>query len=287
MTDTLACTLGGREIFHETKFVPLPHLDAIVAAQGGTYFLRDLFAVALQVSAMVEDFDHFAFSMGEVIPQVYDGVIGAAKEAAAAAGGTYRGPNAIVFLLGHSRAAERFIGRAFASDFDFRMLELDDELYVMPTPLSSAPAPIEAHRLRAHFEANFGDSVPVEQLCGLARRDAPTSPTGWVELAKEVRRDRSLVHLYSGFKTYIGGTVMHTVLERGSVATRAVHRFDDEGEEFAHMMRYSFHPLGQTGPCSCESGQRAIDCCLVELIGQRCPCGSPSTFAECCRVDSA
>lgn len=155
----------------------------------------------------------------------------------------------------------------------------------MPSPFNVRPGPIELHRLKRHFMTNFGDASPVERLRGLDPPEPPNNLRGWVRLAKAVRRDRGLCHLYSGFKTYIGGDVIHTRLERATVTQERVHTFDDAGDEFRQMMAYSFHPLGQLGPCQCDSGHRLAECCLTEIFDAACPCGSSASFRDCCRVE--
>ncbi|MDP9430532.1 MAG: SEC-C metal-binding domain-containing protein [Actinomycetota bacterium] len=96
-----------------------------------------------------------------------------------------------------------------------------------------------------------------------------------------------MADLYSGFKTYVGGDVIHTTLRRGESSSRRVHRFNDSGPEFARMMAGSLHPVSQAAACDCGSGRSFVDCCLAQIADEPCPCQSGARFAACCSIAAA
>jgi uncharacterized protein YchJ len=53
-------------------------------------------------------------------------------------------------------------------------------------------------------------------------------------------------------------------VERDKQTVTRVHRFDDNGEEFARMVAGSMHPVALAAPCACGSGKAGRDCCSVE-----------------------
>lgn len=275
ITDTWWYTRTAREVETTSKVHLLPHLDAAFMTQGSTNFQKAWSAYAIDIGHKASSFDEFHRRTEETLPAVW-------KELNGYDG--YSPPPSTLFNVGWSRRDRRFNAYAYASGTGWRTMPVDG-LYVMPSPLDVRPFDIELDRLEQHFMANFGDATPVTRLRQLDRPTPPDSVEEWVALAEKVRRHRSLAHLYSGFKTYIGGHVIHTRLEEGASTQRRIHAFNDTGEEFRQMMAYSLHREGQLGPCQCDSGRRLIDCCLPQIFAEPCPCASGETFENCCLVD--
>ncbi len=222
ITDTLSYTRTARHLGHTSKVTLMPHLDAAVMTQGSTDFAKAWTAEAL-TAAEAADFDEFAERVGEALPVLWRRLPGVGDDCE-------RGrANSAVFVVGYSPRRRSFTAHGWASDFAFRRMDLDG-LHVMPSPLGVRPSELELRRLGRHFDVYFGDTAPVDRLRRLPPPAAPGSDAGWVELAKTVRADRALADLYSGFKTYVGGSVIHTRLTVGAATQRRVHTFDDTGD---------------------------------------------------------
>jgi hypothetical protein len=287
ITDTITYNHIATKMGRHSKVMPLPHLDAAMLAQGSTGFERRWHMQALYLAQHVADFDDLVREAPEHLAFVWRELEADAETENAVHGRSATVANSVVFLIGYSPAQGCFKAYGYASNFEFRPMDLDG-LYVMPSPLDRRPGLLELHRLREHLADNFGtDGLQIaDGLAKLPVLPAPESTVEWVELAKAVRRDRALVDLYSGLKTYVAGDVVHTTLRVGEVTSRRVHRFDDSGEEFNRMMAGSLHPVSQAAACDCGSGERFVDCCLAAIADEHCPCGSGTTFAQCCSVNA-
>lgn len=285
ITDTVTYTHTATRMGHTSKVMLLPHLDAAMLAQGSTGFERRWHGQALYLAQHAADFDDFIREAPEHLRYVWERMAAFTEAENAEHGRSASVANSVVFLIGYSAERQAFKAYGYASDFDFKPMDLEG-LYVMPSPLDRRPGDLELHRLRGHLPAVLGDQAPqaVAALAKLPAPSVPRRPAEWVELAKAVRRDRAMADIYSGLKTYVGGDVIHTVLRRGEATSRRVHRFNDAGAEFARMMAGSLHPVSQAGACDCGSGRRFVDCCLAEIADEPCPCQSGKVFAACCSI---
>lgn len=284
LTDTATYTHVDVRMGATSKTALLPHLDAAILVQGSTSFQVWWQTRALALCASgVDDFDDLNLFAVEELRALYAQLqeqLDAENQVNGTSGDLAK---SIAFHVGWSPRAGKFRALYFASDFNFEPRKMHG-LHVMPSPLDARPSDVEQQRLEAHLQACFGDNRPARVLRRLRAPAVPRTVEEWIDLGLRVRRDRALAHLHSGFKTYVAGSLIHTRLEVGAATQRRVHTFDDTGEEFAEIVRYSLHPLGQAGPCFCGSGGRLIDCCLAELSPKPCPCGSGTVFEECCRV---
>lgn len=287
ITDTRTYNHVATQMGHTSKVMLLPHLDAAMLAQGSTGFERRWHMQALYLAQKTADFDDFTRQAPEHLAYVWREMSEDLDAENIGHGRTASIANSVVFLIGYSPEHQTFKAYGYASDFDFEPMDLAG-LYVMPSPLDSRPGDLELHRLRAHLEAVHGaeGAQVVNTLAQQRPRPVPRRVEQWVDLAKAVRRDRALADLYSGFKTYVGGDVIHTTLRVGEAANRQIHRFNDSGAEFARMMAGSLHPVSQLAACDCGSGDRYVDCCLAAIAEEPCPCQSGTTFAHCCSVDA-
>lgn len=281
VTDTCTYAHGARRLHRTSKVMTLPHLDAAVICQGSTGFATHWNTQVRHLADQTPTFEHLLDAAQYATTRTWNDLVDdvdAANEAFGAEGAI---ANSVTFLVG--RTSRGYEAWQYASDTEFTPTRLTG-LHVMPTPLTWRPSALEGGRLLEHFDAAFGDTTPVNDLLRRPAPEPPASDAGWVELAKAVRQDRGLCDLSSGFKTYVGGQVRHTVLTEGRITDARIHTFDDTGPEFERMVAGSYHPLAQTGPCPCGSDRAYVDCCLAPLADQPCSCGSGQVFAACCRV---
>lgn len=101
-------------------------------------------------------------------------------------------------------------------------------------------------------------------------------------LVREVRAVKG-----GDLRVLVMGKVWHYVIERDRHTSQVIHEFDDSGDEFRAMIAGTFHPIAQLMECPCGSGDRFVDCHLVDLMDQPCPCRKPDVvFANCCMIDT-
>jgi hypothetical protein len=286
MTDTLAYDHVARHVSETTKVLALPSLDAVTMIQGSTIFGQGWFDHAQDLAADVDTLDEFLGRVRKALVALW-----ADLSADVAWQRTRPLSRSAVFVIGPSERLGRYVATLFASADEF-VPHRHDGLFVLPSPLTMRPSQFELDRLDGHLAQHLGLAAPA--AADMLRRlpDAP-EPAGWSaadwrRLALSCHRDRALVDLYSGLKTYVGGDVVLTHLAAGMIESEVLHRFPTDGPEWEAMLRYSLHPIGQLGPCSCPEGDAegrpAIECCLPDLFERPCPCGSGETFAGCCKV---
>lgn len=291
VTDSASYNLTSQG--HMSKVMPMPHLDAAVMEQGSSVFAKLWRYRLLQLDReRVVDFDDLHARSPEELRRAWQAYTDQADEENAEYGSDVQTKKSVIFHVGYSARAGRFMAYAYASDVDFEPEDLSTG-HVMPTPLDVRPSRLEAQRLREHLLAYVGDDPQEKQAvhAWLAEMDArpafvpPTTRKDWVRLAKKVRHDRAMAHIASGLKTKVAGDVVHTTLRVGEVHQRRVHTFDDSGEEFAQVVAGTLHPLGQLAACAwCDSGHPFIDCCLAETLDKPCPCRSGRLFEACCSI---
>jgi hypothetical protein len=286
ITDTLTYTRVARYFSRTTKVLLLPHLDGALMTQGSTQFGYQWYIEALTNSARATSMDDFNAAAPQGLRDTWDRMQGHVRSQHEQYGATQTLAASVIFHVGWSDQAGGFTAHAYASDDEFEPVRVDG-LHVMPSPLDRRPSDLELGRLRHHFDHYFDDTTVVDRLSRLPAGDVPDTPEEWAELARRVRKDRALVSLYSGLKTYVGGDVIHTRLRRGEVTQRRLLTFDDQGPEFVRMVAGSLHPQGQAGRCDCGSGRCLVDCCMAALAPQACPCGSGRTFGTCCSIRAA
>lgn len=267
-TDTLSYSGAAQSLGHTTKLYPLPHVATVVLTQGDHVF--GVMAKA-NLDALAEyspDLDAILEEAPAVLRRVW------ATEQAERTGL----PDSTVYLVGYSPARETFAAHALTSEDEFQPLDLG-HFHVTPSPLDVRPSDIELGRL--------AEVVRADDLRTLEARPKPVAPSGargWVDLAKSARAQRALAPVETGLKTFVGGDLHLTRLDRDSVTTRKVHTFTDSGEEFRTMIAGTYHPQAQLGPCPCGSRSRWVECCLRSHHAADCLCGSGETFRDCCMV---
>lgn len=160
----------------------------------------------------------------------------------------------LVYMVGWSPIRRRFVGLEFSSEVDFRPREVGrDQVFSTPAP---------------------GDAPAV-----------PTGPAEWIDLAETIYTEHS-VTLDLSQKTMIGGGLILTRVERGSVTQRRIHDLPADDWRFRQMVIGTVHRYGQIGPCMCGSGQPYLVCHLPSFDPDwPCPCLSEKPFAECHRLE--
>ncbi len=283
MTDTRSADHIGRTWSRGTKFFHLAHLDAGLVTQGSSSFGNRATLLLGSDSGFSGTFDDLLSSTPAALRRAWSRLSGEVTDENAEHGSTVALADSVVFLAGYSDAAQGFVAVGFASDHDFEPRPVSG-LHVQPSPFHLAPSTLELERLRRHFRLNGLDVTALGQT-KTGENPAPDTTEAWEALARAVRRDRALAPIASGLKWVVGGDVLLTTIERGSSTTERLLTFGDAGEEFREMVAGTLHPMGQAGPCVCDSGKRLIDCC-VQLTGQQCPCGSGRIFGDCCSIDA-
>ncbi len=281
ITDTGSYSRGNRRVASDPKIAPLPGPGGVVVTQGSGTFGRLWRDRVAALAATARDFDDLARQARADLRSTWAALDQQVQDTNRAEGTTTELANSTVFLIGYSARERRYRAYGFASDQKWTRMTLHG-LYVMPSPLTVRPGPVELERLAKHFRANFDDATPVDQLRSLPTPTPPTSVEEWVQLARDVREERAMAPLYSGFKTVVSGDVVHTAVTAGGVSSRVVHTYDDGPEETARMYAGTLHPAAQAAACDCGSGSRYVDCCLAQIANEACPCGSGTTFAGCC-----
>jgi hypothetical protein len=179
--------------------------------------------------------------------------------------------SALLVLIGLSTVQDRFQAWLFSSHSDFDATEQPDP-FLFPMPPVYRPSTYEQECIRSRGEG----LLPIlKQVVELPEMTAPTSVKGWVDLAQHARRTRALADVRTFMKSLVGGELHYTRLERGEQRIRLVHRFNDEGAEFARLVKGTAHPSALAAPCPfCPSGKPFGACCgtaLAEGTARRKP----------------
>jgi hypothetical protein len=160
----------------------------------------------------------------------------------------------LVYMVGWSPSRRRFVALEFSADADFQPREVGrEEAFCTPAP---------------------GDAPAV-----------PTRPAEWIDLAETIYAEHS-VTLDLSQKTMIGGGLILTRLERGSVTQRRIQDLPADDWRFRQMVIGTVHRYGQIGPCMCGSGQPYLVCHLPAFDPEwPCPCTSGKPFVDCHRLE--
>lgn len=272
-----------------SKQTVLPDLGMALAVQGSTTFQAEWLARAHVLAGRVANFDAFLDAAPDELRDGWAALAEHVEGINSRTGGTSTPAKSTIFHVGYSDRAGRFVAWVYASEQNFTPIDITDRPYVMPTPLNAAPGPVEAPRLVRHFERNGFPDDDLESLQHMAPLPAPRSKSEWIQLAKQVRRDRAECDIMTGFKTLVGGDVHLTTLEPGRSRTEVIHTYADDNESLARVFAGSLHPMSQHAACAgCDSGRPFVECCLGETHnGRLCPCDSGANFEDCCSVYSA
>jgi hypothetical protein len=224
-------------------------------------------------SSLAPTFDALAAEVPDVLREAWKGI--GAKDSGRSK------LEASIYLIGYSTAAAKFVAYRFLREHDFDTEVVSDELHVTPSPLSMRPQKFELDRMAAAV------GIPDDARTAWLAQPKPPLPADlgdWGELGLRVRYERAVPN-HPG-KTFVGGKLVHTRIERDLVQTIVLTEYDDDGAEFAQMVAGTRHPLAQHGPCPCGSGNTSLTCCMVEMLDQDCGCGKPGSedksFRDCC-----
>ncbi len=253
ITDTASYTHRVTHLGRTTKHLTIPHIDTAVLSQGDSDFGTAVMTGALITAAQVSTFDELI----ETAP----GWLAALWQGRTEAPDTGPPTESVAFLLGWSDTEQEFTAYAFASEQEFKAHRVN-RTWVMPCPWDYRPMALELRRMRGWM----ADHPDVDQAADIWSHRPPArtpqSVDEWVALAKLARQQRSVDDHFA--HVIVAGDVFHTRLSRGEVATRRVHRFNDSGEEFAKMLRWTLHPTALAEPCLCESGNTYGECCAMD-----------------------
>lgn len=284
ITDTTSYTPNYRHIGKATKFLPLPHLDTVVLAQGANTFTAQAKIMLANLNPDV------GLGFDDVVTLTPGWLRGLRDHSDAAGVARFE---ASIFLVGYSQTTAAFEAHAFHSDDDFEPHKVEG-LFVMPSPFAFRPSALETRRMLAETErggalepARKAESLDlISQWQGRPLPPTPASAQEWRAVGLAVRRDRAVQPQLADpwLNLVIGGDIIHTVLERDRVTSTKIHTFDDTGEEFAQIVRGSDHPISQLGPCRCGSGRTYLECHLAKHRDEPCDCSSGKKFRDCCMV---
>lgn len=270
VTDTMAYSARGRDVVTATKHMTLNHLDAVVATQGDSAFAIVAKLEILAGSCMSSTFD-------DLVPLVPNALRGA-WEGLGLQDSSFAALEASVYLVGYSVSAGEFVAHRFLREHDFAD-ELVTGLHVTPSPFTMRPQEFEVARTSEGMPDEFRDKWLAQP-----EPPIPADITDWGRLALRVRYERSVPN--HPLKTFVGGKVIHTRIERDLVQTMTLTEYDDDGDEFAAMVSGTRHPSSQHGPCPCDSGKTLLECCMLEELDEECGCGKAGseslTFRDCC-----
>ena len=276
-TDTMSYTLNGSEFGRSSKVALYPHVDAAVMTQGFVTVGSTLRLAIDLLSEAVPTFDGMVEHLGAFLADAYAKLEEDIRAADARHGST-------LFLIGYSEAEARFCAVQCATDRGFAVEPISDT-FVHPSPWSLRPSALEADRIGRDVEAKEGRERRDAVLGGWNAQATPVIPESrqdWIALAMRARTERSLM---SGFgKTFVAGDLHYTRLKRGMATTKKVHTFNDAGEEFQALVRGTYHPQGQLGPCWCGSGKTFLECHMAPHLDEPCACGSGRPIRDCCMV---
>lgn len=277
-TDSLSYSGGGCELSYAPKVTVLDNVNAVLTSRGGAAFGVH---AGQQLAALdCNTFDDLLQQTRRVLRSSWAWY----AQRAAREGMIVDDLTAsTVLVVGYSDTRARFCTMQFASENQFRPVEISG-LFVMPTPAGFRP-PERELELRYTRMLSGGDSpgearAEIAELRRLPQLSTPTSIDEWATLAKQVRRSRALGPLED--RVFLGGDVHLTRLQVDAPPTAVVvHQFDDTGDEFREMIRFTFHPAAQAEPCVCGSGRRFAECHQAPFLDEACPCGTDALFREC------
>jgi hypothetical protein len=248
ITDTASYTRSVTHLGRCTKHLTIPHIDAAVLVQGDSDYGVAVKTGALLTSASVSTFDELVETAPEWLAVLWRD----RRET-----GNGEPCESVAFLIGWSDTEQEFTAYAFASEREFKAHRVN-RTWVMPCPWDYRPTALELRRMRRwmHDHPDVDKAAEMWSHCPPVR--TPQSVDEWVALAKLARQQRSIRETFA--RVVVAGDVFHTRLARGEVATRRVHRFNDSGDEFAQMVRWTEHPQALAATCWCDSGATFGEC---------------------------
>jgi hypothetical protein len=265
LTDTLAYTALGEELAYTSKTVLVPHLDAALAVAGGEDMKGWVHMMLSMMNRVGGNFDGLITVLPKHLRDLWATTLDGRRKLVASQGTETEVSSSVIVVVGRSTAQDRFQAWTFCSDFDFAPDE-QIGLFVTPAPWSCPPAAHEVAELRQVL-VEHPDANAEARFASWLAQPTPKPPggmKGWVELGKQVRADRALLDIRTGFKRMIGGELHYTRLEPGRASIRRPYRFNDEGEELVRLVAGTYHPESLLSACLCGSGNRYMDCCFEE-----------------------
>ena len=273
ITDTASYTKYVENLGLATKHITINHIDAACLTQGNSRFGDLAMSALLQVAGQVVGFDELTLHAPKWLDEMH--------------ADAERPEDCLVFLIGYSEGAGEFVAYVYASEQGFKRVKVTR--WISPAPWTMQPSGIELRRTRRYIDQadqSRADLWPQVEASWTKcpKMTAPTSIDEWVDLAKLVREQRCLDNFA---QIIVHGKVIHTRLERGTVASSVAHDFGSDGAALLKMLRSTRHPLGQMQECWCKSGQTHRDCHLRFAWAEPCGCGSGETFEVGCMVPTA
>lgn len=269
ITDTAAYNQTAAWTGRCTKHLTLNHIDAAVLNNGPIDFGHMFRAVLLEASPTLATFDELM----DGAPTLLVDLRKFWRENSPMGPRTDAFYQPTVALIGWSDRAQEFVGYVLSSAHDFEPT-IPAGLWAWPMPMTSRPTELELSTLPDDPEY----ATKREQWRARPPRPVPARTEDWRSLAVDVRAQRC-----SGWAgTGVGGDIIHTRLERGSVISRRIHTYAENGEEFAKMIEGTAHPVALARDCHCGSGKPFGECHVSRLLAKPCPCESGRPYGECC-----
>ncbi|MEP7738123.1 SEC-C metal-binding domain-containing protein [Nocardioides sp. 31GB23] len=270
ITDTANYTKYVESLGTTTKHITINHIDAACLTQGDGHFGDLAMSALLQVAGQVVGFDELTLHAPKWLDEMHVDA--------------ERPENCLVFLIGYSEEAGEFVAYVYASEQGFKRVKVSR--WIFPAPWNLQPSGIELRRTRRYIdqaEQSRVDLWPQVEASWTKRpkMTAPASVEEWVELAKSVREQRCLDDFA---QIIVHGKVVHTRLERGTVASSVVHDFGSDDTALLKMLRGTRHPFGQMQACWCGSGETYRDCHLRWAWDQPCGCHKGEKLFKDCHM---
>jgi hypothetical protein len=248
LTDTLTYSVGEAEFTQVSKVSVFPHIDMAVAGKGAAEFsLNWKSSLDLFAEQVAGGIDAVRNLADIILPEMWHGL--ERCEGTRSAG--------MVWNVGWSTAQGRFVAHEFFIDNDTDLSCTDRTGFGSSPALAAPPAA------------------------------APVTDDDWIQFAEDVYAEHAVAIRPTYDRTMIGGDLVLTRMERGTVTQRRIHTLPNDDRRWRQMMIGTVHRDGQIGPCVCGCGQPYIVCQFSASFSPDypCPCETGPAFADCHRVD--
>lgn len=245
LTDTLATGPSQTTMVRSSKVTTFPHLNAAILGRGAAELTGNFVGWLAMHPDIAGSFDALDELARDHLPGMWERVEGKDSR-----------PLARQLHVGWSESRGRFVAREYLSSDDFAGSDVTEVGFFCHPDMTPRLLP-----------------------------PPPGSTQDWVDLAETVYTVATAAPQLSGRCCLIGGDILLTRLERGSITQRVIHHLSEDDWRFRRGVIGGLHWQGQAGPCMCGSGQPYIVCCLRPFVDEPCDCGSERPLRDCHLLD--
>ena len=211
VTDTLAYDQDGTAFAFTTKFLALPHINAVVVDRGATFMARGVYDWALTelLPGGIDDLNTRA-------PAFLRGLHGDYLKFAGDLLQEDHHRKSEIIVFGYSPSLGRMVGHGYVSDKDFEPVQLPDGEGFVPPPKRDPADPRVA-------------AIAAQSGKALSRMRVPETFVAVGRLQKLAAEDEL------GYG--IGGDLILCQITKSSMTMRGIHRFDDYDEHLSIARR--------------------------------------------------